>query len=93
MKDAEFIMMLMTNTLGESILIETLKAATYFYARSSHGYQPRGHVEKNLLQEANHCYLFVQGTGLDCLIERYHLDYSPEELRNGFNFYVKQATT
>lgn len=82
----------MANTMGESILIETLRSAAYFASRSSNGYAPRYYRERNLMIEAHQCYLFVQGTGLDILIHSYNLDYDPVSLRNSFNQHLRHAS-
>lgn len=88
----DFIQMFMTNTIGESILVETLKSAAYFITRSNGSFHPKHHVTKAYLQEAGYCYFFVQSTGLDLLIERYRLDYDPSEVRNVFNYYVRHTS-
>ena len=92
MTSPDFIQMFMMNTIGESILVETLKSAAYFITRSNGTFQPKHHVTKSYLQEAGYCYFFVQGTGLDLLIHRYRLDYNPDELRNTFNYYAKHTS-
>ena len=84
--------LLMTNTLGESILVETLRSAAYFITRSHNGFKPQHHVTRNFLNESRYCYFFVQSTGLDVLIQRFHLEYDPDEVRNVFNYCIRHAS-
>lgn len=88
----DMIMLLLATTMGESILVETLRSAAYFVTRSANNFQPKHHVTRELLREARNCYFFIQGTGLDELIATYSLDYDPEIIRQGFNFYVRQSS-
>lgn len=88
-REEELMQILLTNTIGESILIETLRSAAYFITRSGNDFKPKHHVTKALLEESRYCYFFVQSTGLDVLIRRFHLDYNPETLRNQFNYCVR----
>ena len=83
MPDNDLIKFMIMNTIGESVLIETLRSAAYFVTRSSNGQR---------FNESSACYLFVQGTGLDVLIQRFHLDYDPEKIRDTFNYCVRHAS-
>jgi len=89
---SNMIMMLLTNTMGESILVETLKAAAYFISRSANSLKPKHHVTRAQLQEGRYCYYFIQGTGLDILIEEFELEYDPETLRNSFNYFLRHPS-
>ena len=82
-------MILLATTMGESILIETLRSAVYFLSHSAN--IPQHRRDRSLFQESKYCYFFIQGTGLDELIESYALDYDPDQIRNGFNFYVRHS--
>lgn len=90
-REEDLMQIFLTNTIGESILIETLKAAAYFVTRSGNDFKPRHHVTKSSLEESRYCYFFVQGTGLDVLISRFHLPYNPDELRNQFNYCLRHS--
>lgn len=72
--------LLMTNTIGLSILSETLMTAARIVFEST------GKIKKS---EATLCYLWVQGTGLDKLLVNYELDYDADAIRTGFNYYMK----
>lgn len=88
----EFINMFLMNTLGESILVETLKSAAFYITRSGGLASSKRRETKAFLKEAGYCYIFVQSTGLDLLIQRYRLDYNPEEIRSSFNYYVRHSS-
>lgn len=91
MQSDDLVRILMTNTLGESILIETLRSAAYFVTRSANGFQPRHHITRSFLNESRHCYYFIQGTGLDILISNYGLEYDPDTIRDSFNYYLRHS--
>lgn len=87
---SELVRVLLMNTIGQSILIETLKSAHYFITHSN-GFDPKHHVTKRNFLDSKQCYFFMQGTGLDTLIQSYELDYNPETLRDGFNYYARHS--
>lgn len=102
MNSEDIVRILMTNTLGESILVETLRSAAFFITRSGNqvtfSSSGTGYYEKygkryyhRVFLEAKECYFFVQSTGLDLLIQRFNLDYDPDELRKGFEYYVRHT--
>lgn len=91
MSEEELVHILMTNTLGESVLVATLKSASFFYASSVNHSNPKHERSKRFLQEARYCYYFVQSTGLDMLIQRFHLGYDPEQIRGIFNYCVRHS--
>lgn len=86
--DAETLRIIMINTLGESVLIETLKAASFFVTHSSSHERKDRECRLNFL-ESKECYFFVQGTGLDLLIQRFSLLYDADTVRDNFNYYVR----
>lgn len=77
--------LLLMNTIGISVLCEALRNASYFY-KVDYG----NHFVKR--KEVNECYAFVQGTGLEILLESYHLNYDADQIRNGFNYYLKRTS-
>lgn len=79
--NTEIMQLLMMNTIGLSILHETLKTASRFNVASS---------SYNIKSEKYQCYAFVQGSGLDQLLVDYHLDYNPSYLRSSFNYYINR---
>jgi len=90
--EEDILHLLMANTIGESVLIETLRSAAYFATRSHNGFKPKGYYYNNYFRESRDCYFFVQGTGLDMLIDRFNLDYDPNQIRGCFNYYIRHMT-
>lgn len=78
LNSSELMTIFYMGTIGLSILYETLCTASKinYYKQAKGG-------------EVKACYMWVQGTGLDVLIESYEMDYDPEKLRNGFNWYLR----
>ena len=78
------------NTLGHSILIETLKMAAYYLSHSN-GLQSGFALPKfkTYMNEAKSCYLFVQGTGLELTLNRFDLNYNAERIRTLFGYMVR----
>jgi len=72
------VQLMLMNTLGMSVLLETLYSAA--------SYVPR-HSQK---ADSYKCFLFVQGSGLEKLLDCYLLDYDANIIRNGFNWHYKR---
>ena len=73
----------LANTLGHSILIETLKSAAYYVTHSDSTHTDRKITAK--LKEGYSCFLFIQGTGLDIILNDYALNYSSDKIKDEFN--------
>lgn len=78
-EDPFIVQLLMTNTLGLSILCETLKVAARYPLNASC---------KRVSHQVEECYCFIQGSGLDNLLVAYGLDYNPYYIREVFNDYL-----
>ena len=92
-ESSNLLKMFILNTLGEAVLVETLRSAAYFFQHSSKGiYRSSHYRDQNLLMEGRQCYIFIQGTGLDILIEGYNLDYNANYLRDRFNYILTHAS-
>ena len=78
------------NTLGHAVMIETLKMAAYYLSHSN-GMQTRSYNIRSNMKEAKSCYLFVQGTGLDLVLEKFGMDYNTNEIRNIFNYMIRKS--
>lgn len=76
--------LLIANTLGLSVVTEVLKAAYSFFSP-----QRRGHFTTRT--ECEESYALIQGSGLEMILETYHLDYDAESLRSGFNYFLKRS--
>lgn len=81
MADANVVRLMLLNTLGLSILSETLYSAQFIHTNSGRGGD---------LVEHRACYAFIQGSGLDILLQQYGLNYDPDGIRSGFNYYLKR---
>ena len=80
------------NTIGEAVLCETLRSAAYYFVRSCHGVTTStSYFKRNLLTESKQCFMFIQGTGLDIILESYNLDYDADKLRQSFNYYLRKS--
>ena len=76
------------NSLGRTVLIETIKAAA-FYVTHSDGVHTKSKVMS--LKESSFCYAFVQGTGLQLLIDRFGLAYDADKIQDTFNYCVRRS--
>jgi len=79
----------LSNTLGHSVLIETMKYAAY-YVHHSNGLS-KSRVFVMNMKEAKSCYFFVQGTSLNKLISRFGMEYDAEKIRETFNYCVRHT--
>lgn len=75
---------LLANTLGLSILTETLRSASFMFFHSNNGVHEHSQSQKQKLRESYRSFAFVQGTGLDVLLDRYALAYNANLLREAF---------
>lgn len=80
----------MINSLGQAVLIETIKMAA-FYVNHSGSYTLHSRSFNMNLKEGRECYVFVQGTGLQTLINRFGLDLDSERLQETFNYCVRKS--
>ena len=82
------------NTLGLSILTETLKSAAFYMSNTLHHVNQctkfyTSHFNSEM-KEGSECLAFIQGTGLELILERYCLDYNPDKLRDKFFHIMKK---
>lgn len=80
-RSADVLNFLLMNTLGMSVLVEVLNKAKLFAKRIDSPFIKSG---KNY--ESRSCFYFVQGTGLNILVDKFSLGYDPEELKTNFNY-------
>ena len=88
--DSETSFIALANTLGHSVLIETLRMASYFISHSN-GVTNHYRVTRLYFNEAKSCYYFVQGTGLQSIIDRFGMAYNADSIRDGFNYYIRKS--
>lgn len=68
-----FTILMMMHTIGLSIIAQELKRALYIYEKPN--YHPK---------TASDSLAFIQGTGLEIVIDYYHLEYDADAIRNVF---------
>lgn len=78
------------NSLGRTVLIETIKMAA-FYVSHSGSYAGNSRMLNMHIKEGRSCYLFVQGTGLQILINRFGLAYDADKIQDTFNYCVRKS--
>lgn len=84
-ESTQLVMVLLTNTIGMSILIETLRTASHAFIHT-HNWKNKRTVE------SEKCFAWVQGTGLDIFLHKYDLAYDPDKLRDSFNYLITKVS-
>jgi len=74
-------LLLMINTIGMSVLCESLKEASYYFTGSGETGRPLSSSNKKNCKES---LMFVQGTGLERMLNCYNLAYSGTKIRETF---------
>ena len=67
------------NTLGLSILVDALKSSAYFL-NGSNGIK----IRRYNYSVGSSSVAFIQGTGLELMLQTYHMEYDADELRTNF---------
>lgn len=80
----------LANTMGHAVLVETLKLAAY-YLNHSNGLSFSSRTWQGQLKEARSCYVFMQGTGLEAVINKFDMMYNAETIRDVFNYCVRHS--
>lgn len=89
LSQGELQQLIFINTLGMTSLVQALTEASYMFAGSNHTWCTR--AQTGITQKAaRQSFLFIQGTGLEMMLEQYCIDLNPEELRNGFYSLIGQ---
>lgn len=83
LNSAELMQIVLTNTLGLSILVEVIKSAGVMFIHTN-GASPCSNSEKQRMRESKQCFAFIQGTGLETILSDYDLAYDPDNLRRCF---------
>jgi len=78
------------NSLGRTVIIETVRSAA-FYITHSDNTKKHGKNFNTELKEAQSCFMFIQGSGLQVLINRFGLAYNADHLRDTFNYCVRKS--
>ena len=76
-------------TAALTMLCQTLLEASLLFTSTAQPVGKNAFRQNSLSRKA---YMFIQGTGLDIVIEAYGIDYNPKELRDSFNKIFKATT-
>ena len=69
--------LLTMNQIGIAILSDAFKNVNYYFHHSNN-------IGRQRLRVVSDSLAFIQGTGLELVMEAYHVDYNPDNLRNTF---------
>jgi len=90
---SQVVMLLQVNTLGVSILAESLRSAAFFIKNTNHlvdsNHYSRTWVYeyKSHMKDGRESLAFINGTGLEIMLDSFYLDFDAEKIRKGF-FYI-----
>ena len=82
--------LMLASTIGHAVLIETLKMAAFYINHSSQTSFNSRRLQGEY-REAKSCYLYVQGTGLHIIINRFGLAYDADQIQNVFNYCIRHT--
>ena len=91
LSNSEIRFLAIASTIGHSIVLETLKMAAYYLQHSNGTTFKSPFWNREFRSEARSCYFFIQGTGLDILLDQYGMAYNPDQIRSGFNYYIRHS--
>ena len=77
------------NSLGHSVLLETIRSAVFYLNNSNQICKSR--FFKLELKEGKSCYAFIQGSGLDAMLNEWNLEYDPFQIRVNFNYLIRHS--
>ena len=75
----------LANTIGHTILLRTLELAAHYLTHSANN-----QYKTQFYYDTKRCYAFVQGTGLDVILNQYGMSYDSDKLRKGFFYCLKR---
>ena len=82
-ESANLMQIFMANTIGLSILSETLHSASFLFVHSNGDIPKKGYLRQEY-NDARASMAFIQGTSLEIFLHSYELNYNAEELRRVF---------
>ena len=65
--------LMLVNSIGMTVLQETLKDCAYMFTHTS--------MSANKAEQCSDSLAFIQGTGLDIMLQYYYIPLDPDELR------------
>lgn len=75
--------------VANQVLESTLKEASYILVNTDDSLKK---FNPSLYKASSKAFIFVSGTGLDLMLEYYHLEYDPNEIRHQFFTMFKVKT-
>ena len=94
----QMITLLQVNTLGMSVLTETIKSAAFYMNNTYHMIEEakfnKSYVShfKMDMREGRQSLAFINGTGLEIMLDSYCLDFNADRLRSGFFYLMRKET-
>ena len=93
LSSSQVITLLMANTLGMSVLVETFRSAAFYLNNSD---KPLGRLVdprhfRGDLREGKESLAFINGTGLEVVIHSYYLDFNADRLRSCFFYNMRRS--
>lgn len=80
---ASMAMVMLANTIGMTVLTDTLKDAAYVFFHT-------GTISHEKQEDSRDSLAFIQGTGLDMMIIAYRINLDAENLRKSFFTMINQ---
>ena len=75
-------LMIMLNTIGLAVLTETFRSASFLFLHTNGHNSSRAFQEK--MKESKIALMFIQGSGLEAMLNYYHMAYDPFRIRERF---------
>jgi len=85
---------LFINTIGLCVLMQNLQSAAYYISHTNANIfqYKRKHEFLYRMKDGSASYAFINGSGLDVMLNQYALDYDAEKLRDGFFYAMRNVT-
>lgn len=80
--------LLMMNTIGLAVVIDACRSAMYYVTHT--GCLLRNNYQKETMKKGSSALAFIEGSGLDIVLNTYYLHFDPDSLRNVFHFTAKK---
>lgn len=89
LNEAQLQHLVFINTLGMTSLVQTIMEASYLFIGPTHVWATSAQtgITRKIAKES---FAFIQGTGLEMMLQHYCIDLDADLLRNGFYSAVGQ---
>jgi len=84
----ELMQILQLNTIGQTILVNAIKEASWLFKVSTDDLGKRSYKFIEKLSNAEASLIFIQGTGLEMMLDNYGVAFDAEEIRKCFYNHV-----